>query len=88
MERRSKISIPELEKFQGNLLGLSNALENCKQTVDNDLQNLGEYWKDDRYWEFYDAFEKDKERITEIIETFRNWANGYLERLKTAGESY
>jgi hypothetical protein len=74
----AKVSSKELIALQSQLLKLSADIEEVSNAVEYGLKNLAENWRDNKYEEFKTEFQVVQNRIVEIAEKYKNWANQYL----------
>lgn len=78
MSEIAYVSSAKLIDLQSQLNQLANNLDECYQLLCEDVKQLGESWQDEKYEEFDVEFKDTREKIAEIAEKYRQWANTHL----------
>jgi uncharacterized protein YukE len=68
----------QLKKFRGELVELTNNLENALKETDHAIEHLAQTWKDHGFVQFQNKFGEDKEEIKPLIVKIREFEGDYL----------
>ena len=79
-ESHAEVGSKELSQLQSELIALSNALKDCYEFVENNIQALNEEWRDAKFDEFENSFRSRKDQIMELSEKYYTWATQYLQQ--------
>lgn len=87
-ESLTQVSASSLETLQADLNILSEKLLDCYELLSSEISELNQDWKDEKFDEFEGEFRSHKEKIREIAEKYKEWANSYLPpRIELAKEA-
>lgn len=87
-ESLTQVSASSLETLQADLNNLSEKLLDCYELLSSEISELNQDWKDEKFDEFEGEFRSRKEKIREIAEKYKEWANSYLPpRIELAKEA-
>lgn len=89
MAQFSNASLPDLIRFQEDVLDLARELNNAHENIEECLMIASNYWQDTKFDEFRESFITYSEELEDISFAYRRWAETYLQdtidRLKTYG---
>lgn len=74
----SQASSASLTNLRSNLISLSDNLQELYDLLSDNLSALASEWEDEKFAEFDDEFRSSREKIIELAEKYREWANVYL----------
>lgn len=74
-----KVSLPDLIRFQNDLLDLATALHMAHEQIEESLMIASHYWRDTKFDEFYGSFMTYSEELENISFTYRRWAETTLQ---------
>ena len=69
-----------LLRFRNELYVLVEDLENNFRTVESQISELNETWKDEQFQKFSNDFDEDKQEIRPLGEKVKDFADDYLYR--------
>ena len=73
------VSSEELLDFQGKLRKLSQDLKTMQETISSGLSRLGQDWRDPKYDQFCEEFKASEQKLIEISERYREYADQHLQ---------
>ncbi len=76
----TEVNSEGLHTLQDELRALSGTLNDLYDTLWGDLNILGEEWTDEKWDEFSEAFKDDREKIIELADKYKDWADNYIQR--------
>lgn len=76
---RGNISLPDLIKFQDDILRLAQELQNAHDKIEKDMKIASYYWQDTKFAEFYKVFMTYSKELEDISTRYRGWAKTYLQ---------
>lgn len=76
----TEVNSEALHTLQNELRSMSNTLNDLYDTLWGNLNILGEEWTDSKWDEFSDAFKDDREKVIELAEKYKSWADNYIQR--------
>lgn len=76
----TEVSSEGLQNLQSELRALSTTLNDLYDTLWGNLNILGEEWTDSKWEEFSDAFKDDREKVLELADKYKEWADTYIQR--------
>jgi hypothetical protein len=79
MDNFGNISLPDLIRFQEDVLDLSLALNNAHEKIEEGLMVASNYWQDTKFDEFFSSFKGYSEELENISYTYRRWAETHLQ---------
>lgn len=84
----AQVSLKDLEELQSNLRKISLQLDSYDHTIGLAIRSVGENWRDQRYEEFINDFKQHEQKISEISNNYKKWANGYLQEQIESVKNY
>ena len=79
MDNFGHISLPDLIKFQDDILDLAQELQKAHDAIEEGLMVASHYWQDTKFDEFYAAFKEHSEELENISFTYNRWAYTHLQ---------
>ncbi len=79
MDNFGNISLPDLLKFQEDILDLARELNNAHEKIEEGLMVASNYWQDTKFDEFRGSFMSYSEELENISFTYRRWAETHLQ---------
>ena len=83
-----KNDLDSVIKFRQELTALSDDLEESRNKVEADVNELNKTWNDPEFQKFYTRYEEDNEFIKHLIENINEFNDGYLYNTQVALEEY
>lgn len=69
-----------LYTLQQELSAMSQTLNDLYDTLWGNLNALGEEWTDEKWDEFNEEFKEDREKVIELSEKYKDWAQNYIQK--------
>lgn len=79
MDNFGNISLPDLIKFQEDILDLARELHNAHEKIEEGIMVASHYWRDTQFDEFHDSFMGYSEELENIGFTYKRWAETHLQ---------
>lgn len=79
MEQFANVSLPDLIKFQENILDLASELDIAHQKIEEGIMVASNYWVDNKFDEFRASFITHSEELEDISFTYKRWAETVLQ---------
>lgn len=73
------ISLPDLIRFQDDILELSIELHKAHEKIDEGIMVASNYWRDNKFDEFRSSFITYSDELENISFTYRRWAETVLQ---------
>lgn len=73
------ISLPDLIRFQDDILELSRELHKAHEKIDEGIMVASNYWRDNKFDEFRSSFITYSDELENISFTYRRWAETVLQ---------
>lgn len=69
-----------LHTLQEELIAMSQTLNGLYETLWGNLNVLGEEWTDEKWDEFNEEFKEEREKVLELSEKYKDWAQNYIQK--------
>lgn len=76
----TEVNSQALHTLQDELLSLSDKLNDLYDILCGNLKSLGNEWTDEKWDEFDDEFKDEREKVIELSEKYKDWAEKYIQR--------
>lgn len=76
----TEVNSEALHTLQDELRAMSNILNDLYETLWGNLNILGEEWTDNKWEEFSEEFKEDREKVVELSDKYKEWADKYIQR--------
>ena len=76
----TEVNSEALHTLQDELRAMSNTLNDLYETLWGNLNILGEEWTDNKWEEFSEEFKEDREKVVELADKYKDWADKYIQR--------
>lgn len=80
--------VESLKKFRGELLDISEDLQEQLKRTDAAIEDVASVWKDSQFKKFNDDFQKDKEMINPLCEDIEAFEGEVLKPLEDILRDY
>ena len=82
MEATSEVSSQALGELQSDLRLLSTRLQELYETLNADMSDVEEFWKDPKYQEFVNGYKPQINKCEEISQRYNTWQSTVLQEAK------
>lgn len=84
----ANVKLEGLQTLQSELRSMSENLQQIYDTLWGNLNILGEDWQDEKFEEFTDEFKQYREKIIDLSEKYKDWADKYIQERIDKVEKY